>query len=99
VSLFDRLFGTFTPAERGMNVAYGLEGFDDPAVQTTAGLLAMPYRERRASTRPPSWATARLEAPGEGVRPGGTCRCRQRPGAWDRPARRLRVRWRCGARA
>ena len=63
ISLFDRLFGTFTPAERGMNVAYGLEGFDDPAVQTTAGLLAMPYRERSASTRPPSWATARLEAP------------------------------------
>jgi len=41
-SVFDRLFSTFTPSERGANVSYGLDGFDDPAAQTTAGLLAMP---------------------------------------------------------
>jgi len=44
-SLFDRLFSTFTPSKRGVNVSYGLDGFDDPAAQTTAGLLAMPFRD------------------------------------------------------
>ena len=43
-SVFDRLFGTFTPTERGERIAYGLEGFDDPASQTTVGLLASPFR-------------------------------------------------------
>lgn len=54
-SVWDRLFGTYTPSERGTNVAYGLDGFDDPAAQTTAGLLAAPFlgvgdveREQRA---------------------------------------------------
>ncbi len=45
-SWFDRLFGTFTPSERGVNIAYGLSGFDDPQTQTTAGLLALPFRDR-----------------------------------------------------
>jgi len=45
LSLWDRLFATFTPAREGANVVYGLEGFDDPATQTTAGLLALPFRE------------------------------------------------------
>jgi sterol desaturase/sphingolipid hydroxylase (fatty acid hydroxylase superfamily) len=44
-SLFDRLFSTFTPSERGVNVSSGLDGFDDPAAQTTAGLLGMPFRD------------------------------------------------------
>src|SRR5262245_59698069 len=44
-SIFDRLFFTFTPSERGASVSYGLDGFDDPAAQTTAGLLAMPFRD------------------------------------------------------
>jgi sterol desaturase/sphingolipid hydroxylase (fatty acid hydroxylase superfamily) len=48
-SLFDRLFLTCTPSERGVSVVYGLDGFDDPAVQTTAGLLAMPFRDVTAS--------------------------------------------------
>jgi sterol desaturase/sphingolipid hydroxylase (fatty acid hydroxylase superfamily) len=43
-SLFDRVFSTFTPTERGLTVKYGLDGLDDPALQTTAGLLAMPFR-------------------------------------------------------
>jgi sterol desaturase/sphingolipid hydroxylase (fatty acid hydroxylase superfamily) len=42
-SLFDRLFFTFTPSKRGVTIVYGLEGFDDPARQTTAALLAMPF--------------------------------------------------------
>jgi sterol desaturase/sphingolipid hydroxylase (fatty acid hydroxylase superfamily) len=59
VSVWDRLFATFTPVERGAKVAYGLDGFDDPAAQTTAGLLALPFRDavpagglaRRAAAR------------------------------------------------
>jgi sterol desaturase/sphingolipid hydroxylase (fatty acid hydroxylase superfamily) len=40
-SWFDRLFGTYTPPERGARVATGLDGFDVPALQTTAALLAL----------------------------------------------------------
>ncbi len=42
-SWFDRLFSTYTPSSRGVHVVYGLDGFDDPAMQTTAGLLAIPF--------------------------------------------------------
>src|SRR5215472_6817747 len=42
LAVFDRLFLTFTPAKHGRDVAYGLDGFDDPATQTTAGLLVVP---------------------------------------------------------
>jgi sterol desaturase/sphingolipid hydroxylase (fatty acid hydroxylase superfamily) len=48
VSWWDRLFATFTPARCGADVAYGLDGFDDPAIQTTAGLLALPFLGRPA---------------------------------------------------
>jgi sterol desaturase/sphingolipid hydroxylase (fatty acid hydroxylase superfamily) len=51
-SLFDRLFGTFTPARRGTHVVYGLDGHDDPAAQTTAGLLAMPFRDAGRPAEP-----------------------------------------------
>jgi sterol desaturase/sphingolipid hydroxylase (fatty acid hydroxylase superfamily) len=44
VSWWDRLFGTFTPAHEGRGVCYGLEGLDDPATQSTAGLLSLPFR-------------------------------------------------------
>ena len=57
VSLFDRLFGTFTPSECGRNIVYGLDGFDEPALQTTVALLAMPYRDMHESA--PAWAEAR----------------------------------------
>jgi sterol desaturase/sphingolipid hydroxylase (fatty acid hydroxylase superfamily) len=50
-SLFDRLFGTFTPSDRGVHIAYGLDGFDDPATQTTTGLLALPFRDVTAPDR------------------------------------------------
>jgi sterol desaturase/sphingolipid hydroxylase (fatty acid hydroxylase superfamily) len=43
VSWWDRLFATFTPSRCGVAIAYGLEGFDAPALQTTAGLLRMPW--------------------------------------------------------
>ena len=47
-SWFDRLFGTYTPSWRGTTVACGLDGFDDPSVQTTSGLLALPFRNPRS---------------------------------------------------
>jgi sterol desaturase/sphingolipid hydroxylase (fatty acid hydroxylase superfamily) len=49
VSWWDRLFGTFTPAGRGADVAYGLDGLDDPATQTTTGLLVLPFRDAKAA--------------------------------------------------
>jgi sterol desaturase/sphingolipid hydroxylase (fatty acid hydroxylase superfamily) len=51
VSFWDRLFLTFTPSKRGTNIAYGLDGFEDPATQTTAGLLALPFRDAGPSGR------------------------------------------------
>jgi sterol desaturase/sphingolipid hydroxylase (fatty acid hydroxylase superfamily) len=49
-SVFDRLFGTFTPAARGVDVPYGLDGHDDPAAQTLPALLALPFRRERRPT-------------------------------------------------
>ena len=54
VSLWDRLFFTFTPARHGTRIVYGLDGFDDPATQTTAGLLAMPFSDAKAEGAPRS---------------------------------------------
>jgi len=52
LSLFDRLFGAFTPSERGLAIEYGLDGFDDPSRQRVAALLREPFhasgRESRA---------------------------------------------------
>src|SRR4029453_18455304 len=45
-SVWDRVFGTFTPSDEGRRVAFGLEGYDEPAIQTTRGLLAVPFREQ-----------------------------------------------------
>lgn len=44
LSVFDRLFGTFTPSRRGAAIDYGLDGHDDAAQQTVRGLLGMPFR-------------------------------------------------------
>jgi sterol desaturase/sphingolipid hydroxylase (fatty acid hydroxylase superfamily) len=56
LALFDRLFSTFTPSRRGLDVAYGLAGLDDPGAQTTLGLLALPFRADPAAPA----TTARL---------------------------------------
>jgi len=45
-SIFDRLCATFTPSVRGTRITYGLDGFDEAALQSTVGLLALPFRER-----------------------------------------------------
>jgi sterol desaturase/sphingolipid hydroxylase (fatty acid hydroxylase superfamily) len=59
VSWWDRLFFTFTPAAHGANVAYGLDGLDDPATQTTTGLLVLPFRDASAAS---GAATARASS-------------------------------------
>lgn len=41
---FDRAFSTFTPSQRGLRIDYGLHGYDDRELQTTWGLLALPFR-------------------------------------------------------
>ena len=51
-SLWDRLFGTFTPSSVGTTIAYGLDGRDRPEQQTTRALLAMPFK--RAAAVPPT---------------------------------------------
>ena len=43
-SIWDRLFFTFTPAVRGRQVVYGLDGLDDACDHTVAGLMALPFR-------------------------------------------------------
>jgi sterol desaturase/sphingolipid hydroxylase (fatty acid hydroxylase superfamily) len=43
-SIWDRLFFTFTPARRGREVVYGLDGLDDEHDHTTVALLALPFR-------------------------------------------------------
>ena len=49
-SIWDRLFSTFTPSREAAHVVYGLAGLDDPATQTTAGLLALPFRDQQAGS-------------------------------------------------
>ena len=44
-SVWDRLFGTFTPSREGTAVVYGLAGLDRPELQTTRALLALPFRD------------------------------------------------------
>lgn len=46
-SIWDRLFGTYTPSHEGMTIAYGLDGLGQPTLQTTAALLALPFRGSR----------------------------------------------------
>lgn len=56
VCWWDRLAGTFTPARDGTAVAYGLDGLDDAATQTTAGLLRLPFRPGRTARDAPTAA-------------------------------------------
>lgn len=48
-SVFDRLFGTFTPSAGAGAVRYGLDGYDSQEIQRFFGLLKLPFtRKRRA---------------------------------------------------
>ena len=48
LSLYDRLLGTFTPAERAHSVVYGLDDADPARVGSFTGLLSMPLHEPRS---------------------------------------------------
>ena len=43
LSLWDRLFGTYTRAADVASLRYGLDGFDQPSTQTLRGLLGLPF--------------------------------------------------------
>jgi sterol desaturase/sphingolipid hydroxylase (fatty acid hydroxylase superfamily) len=58
VSLWDRVFGTFTPPHVGATIVYGLDGLDDAATQSTLGLLGLPFRQIPAQTQEDLRATA-----------------------------------------
>ncbi|MEX2207638.1 MAG: sterol desaturase family protein [Myxococcota bacterium] len=51
-SVWDRLFGTYTPSRLGTTVCYGLDGLDEPDTQTTRGLLALPFRDATSEPAP-----------------------------------------------
>ena len=55
LSVFDRLCATFTPPKDVRTIDYGLDGLDAAASQTTARLLALPFRQ---VTSPSSTADA-----------------------------------------
>jgi sterol desaturase/sphingolipid hydroxylase (fatty acid hydroxylase superfamily) len=63
-SIWDRVFGTFTPAKFGQDIAYGLEGLDAAKHQSALGLLILPLRSTRidagrgAQTGPNATASA-----------------------------------------
>lgn len=56
-SIFDRVFGTFTPPSPVRDVDYGLAGYDEIESQQFGALLCLPFREpdrsspRHAPTR------------------------------------------------
>ena len=55
LSVWDRLFGSFTPSSAGTAITYGLDGYDRADRQTTRALLAMPFTRAAtddAPTRP-----------------------------------------------
>jgi sterol desaturase/sphingolipid hydroxylase (fatty acid hydroxylase superfamily) len=43
-SIWDRLCFTSTPSYRGLDIDYGLDGYNDRRTQSTWGLLALPFR-------------------------------------------------------
>ncbi|MSP41949.1 MAG: sterol desaturase family protein [Alphaproteobacteria bacterium] len=52
-SVFDRLFGTFTPSAGAGAVRYGIDGYDSQEIQRFSSLLKLPFtRKRRAGGYP-----------------------------------------------
>lgn len=46
LSVYDRIFRTFTSPDRALSVTYGLDDVDPIEAQSFSGLLAMPFRAR-----------------------------------------------------
>ena len=51
LTLYDRMLGTYTPAERAQSVVYGLDDVDPVRTGSFPGLLSMPFVRAR-SARP-----------------------------------------------
>src|SRR5262249_22756392 len=51
LTVYDRLLGTYTPAERVRSVIYGLDDADPVRSTSFAGLLSMPFRKAAPATR------------------------------------------------
>jgi sterol desaturase/sphingolipid hydroxylase (fatty acid hydroxylase superfamily) len=48
LSVYDRVLRTFTPTDRALSVAYGLEDVDPNEAQSFAGMNMMPWRRSPA---------------------------------------------------
>jgi len=44
LTIYDRVFGTFTPSERAASVVYGLDDVDITRKGSLGGLLSLPFR-------------------------------------------------------
>jgi sterol desaturase/sphingolipid hydroxylase (fatty acid hydroxylase superfamily) len=60
ITVYDRLLGTYTPAERADSVVYGLDGADPEAVASFPTLLTMPFHGPDPAASPD--AKVRIEA-------------------------------------
>jgi sterol desaturase/sphingolipid hydroxylase (fatty acid hydroxylase superfamily) len=67
LSVWDRLFGTYTARVDPRELRYGLEGLDDPNAQTLGALLRLPFALRTAGPRATALPAklARARAPGQ----------------------------------
>jgi sterol desaturase/sphingolipid hydroxylase (fatty acid hydroxylase superfamily) len=52
LTVYDRLLGTYTPAERAASVTYGLDAADAATIASFPGLLMMPFRADERQTVP-----------------------------------------------
>lgn len=53
LSIFDRIFRTFTPTERAFSVVYGLNDADPTRTSSLLGLLSMPFRATQSQRHAP----------------------------------------------
>lgn len=69
-SIFDRVFGTFTPPSPVRDIDYGLEGCDGLELQRFGALLRLPFRERASErTQSARIAVAAIDLPPATSRP------------------------------
>ena len=64
LTVYDRLFRTYTPAERAGSVTYGLDGAEEMGRASFPGLLLMPFRRHRSFDRPEKASAVEAELGG-----------------------------------
>jgi len=62
LTIYDRVLGTYTPAERAHSVIYGLDDVDPVHSRSFPGLLSMPFREVAPAGRDSAPPTAAVSA-------------------------------------